>query len=166
MSDEIIEPSPKQPVLDRYVDIINKTVSDKAIKESYINLDNFHMPTLIIDKEYWLDVATLIRDDEQMKFNSLMNLSGVDYQEYMEVIYHLYSFERDEYLAIKVATEHDGGSVPTVMNIWPASDWQEREVYDLLGIGFTGRKITRILLSDDWIGHPLRKDYVQPEEEV
>ncbi len=166
MSEEIIASSPKQTVLDRYVDIINNKISDIAIKKSYINVDNFHMPTLIIDKTHWLDVAAVIREDEQMKFNSLMNLSGVDYQEFMEVIYHLYSFERDEYLAIKVETEHDGGSVPTVMNIWPASDWQEREVYDLLGIDFTGRKITRILLSDDWVGHPLRKDYVQPDEEV
>lgn len=166
MSDEIIASSPKQPVLEKYIDIIQNEISDKAIIENYINEVNSHMPTLVIDKEFWLEVAILVKDNEHMKFNSLMNLSGVDYQEYMEVIYHLYSLERDEYLAVKVKTERDGGSVPSVMNIWPASDWQEREVYDLLGIGFTGRKITRILLSDDWVGHPLRKDYVLQDEEV
>jgi len=101
-----------------------------------------------------------------MKFNYLMNLSGIDYEDYMEVIYHLYSYDRDDYLAIKIATEHEGGSVPSVLDIWKAADWQEREAYDLLGIDFSGRKVTRILLSDDWVGHPLRKDYVQPEEEV
>lgn len=166
MIDEVIAPSPKQSILETYVEIIRKEVSDKAIKESYINEVNSHMPTLIIDKKYWLNVALIIRDDQRMKFNFLMNLSGVDYEEYMEVIYHLYSFEHDEYLAIKIETERDGGSVPSVIDIWTAADWQERETYDLLGIGFTGRNITRILLSDDWVGHPLRKDYVQPEEEV
>lgn len=164
MSDEVIASSPKQSILEIYVDIISKKISDKAIKESYINEVNFHMPTLIINKEYWLEAALLIRDDEKMNFDFLMNLSGVDYEDFMEVVYHLYSFERDEYLAVKLETERDGGNVPSVIDIWPAADWQERETYDLLGIGFTGRNITRILLSDDWVGHPLRKDYVQQEE--
>lgn len=164
MSDEVIASSPKQSILEIYVDIISKKISDKAIIESYINEVNFHMPTLIINKEYWLEAALLIRDDEKMNFDFLMNLSGVDYEDFMEVVYHLYSFERDEYLAVKLETERDGGNVPSVIDIWPASDWQERETYDLLGIGFTGRNITRILLSDDWVGHPLRKDYVQQEE--
>ncbi|MGD9677942.1 MAG: NADH-quinone oxidoreductase subunit C [Vulcanibacillus sp.] len=166
MSDEKIVPSPKQSILDKYVEIITMEVSEKAIKESYINVVNFHLPTLIIDKAYWHDVALIIRDNQQMKFNYLMNLSGIDYEDYMEVIYHLYSYDRDDYLAIKIATEHEGGSVPSVLDIWKAADWQEREAYDLLGIDFSGRKVTRILLSENWVGHPLRKDYVQPEEEV
>ncbi|OEF99826.1 hypothetical protein BHF71_01220 [Vulcanibacillus modesticaldus] len=166
MSDEIKASSPKQAVLDTYVKIISEKVSENAIKEAYINEPNSHRPTLIIDKEYWHDVALVIRDDENMQFNYLMNLSGVDYEKYMEVAYHFYSFSRDEYLAVKVQTERDGGSVSTVIDIWPAADWQEREAYDLLGIGFTGREISRILLPDDWVGHPLRKDYVPHDEEV
>lgn len=166
MSNELIASSAKQILLDKYVDIINTKISEKAIQDSYINNLNFDMPTLIIKKEYWHEVAQLIRDNDAYKFDYLMNLSGVDYEEFMEVIYHFYSFERNEYLAVKVTTERDGGSVPSVIDIWQAADWQERETYDLLGIGFSGRKITRILLSDEWVGHPLRKDYVHREEEV
>ena len=170
MSDNIdIEPkipSYNQPQLDRYVELINEKISEKAIVESYINEPNFHLSTLIVDKKEWLRLAEFIKADEAFRFNFLMNLSGVDYVEYMEVIYHLYSYERDQYLAIKVQTERDGGSVPNVINVWRTADWQEREAYDLLGIGFTGREITRILMPDDWVGHPLRKDYVMPEEEV
>lgn len=166
MSEEVKASSPNQPLLDSYVAVISEKVSAEAIKEAYINEANGHMPTLIIDKKNWTDVVSIIRDDENLKFNYLMNLSGVDYEQYMEVVYHLYSYSRDAYLTVKVQTERDGGSVPTVIGIWTAADWQERETYDLLGIGFTGRQITRILLPDEWIGHPLRKDYVPHDEGV
>lgn len=165
MSEEIKASSPKQPLLDSYVNILNEQFPN-AIKEAYINEPNSHMPTFIVDKNQWHDIALFLRDNEEMKFNYLMNLSGVDYEKYMEVAYHLYSFSRDEYLAVKVQTERDGGSVASVMDVWPVADWQERETYDLLGIGFTGREITRILLPDNWIGHPLRKDYKPHDEGV
>lgn len=153
-------------LLDSYVELINEKISEKAIVESYINEPNFHLPTIIVDKKEWLGLAELLKSGDEFKFDFLMNLSGVDYVEYMEVIYHLYSYERDQYLAVKVQTERDGGSVASVIDVWRTADWQEREVYDLLGIGFTGREISRILLPDDWVGYPLRKDYVMPEEEV
>lgn len=166
MSEEVKASSPNQPLLDSYVMVISEKISVEAIKEAYINEANTHMPTLIIDKKYWADVAPFLRDEENFKFNFLMNLSGVDFEQHMEVVYHLYSISRDAYLTIKVQTERDGGSVPTVIGVWPAADWQERETYDLLGIGFTGRTITRILLPDEWVGHPLRKDYVPHDEGV
>lgn len=166
MSEEVKAPSPKQPLLDSYVKLISENIGETAVKEAYINEVNSHMPTIVIDKQYWYEAASFIRDNESFRFDYTMNLSGVDYEKYMEVIYHLYSFARDEYLAIKVQTERDGGSVPSVMEVWPSADWQERETYDLLGIGFTGREISRILLTDDWIGHPLRKDYKPHDEGV
>ncbi len=166
MSDEVKASSPKQPLLDSYVKIISEKVSEEAVKEAYINELNSHMPTLIIENEKWYEVAKIIHDDQDMKFDFLMNLSGVDYEQYLEVAYHLYSFSRDEYLAIKVQTERDGGNVASIMDIWPGADWQEREAYDLVGMNFTGREITRILLPDNWIGHPLRKDYKPHDEGV
>ena len=166
MSEEIKASSPKQPLVDSYVKIITEKLGEAAVKEAYINEPNQHMPTLIIDKEVWHEAAQMIRDDVNFRFDYLMNLSGVDYEKYMEAAYFFYSFSRDEYLAVKVQTERDGGSVPTVIDIWPAADWNEREAYDLLGIGFTGRKISRILLPDEWVGHPLRKDYKPHDEEV
>lgn len=166
MSEEMKASSPKQPLLDSYVKLITEKLGEAAIKEAYINEPNKHTPTLIIDKEVWHDAAQMIRDDSDFRFNYLMNLSGVDYEKYMEVAYFFYSYSRDEYLAVKVQTERDGGSVPTVMDLWPSADWNEREAYDLLGIGFTGREISRILLPDEWVGHPLRKDYKPHDEEV
>ena len=167
--EEVVEekqPSPKQPTLDAYVKVIKEKVGEEAITSAYINEVNSHRPTLIVDKNKWLEVAALLKSEEGFKFDYLMNLSGVDYEKYMEVAYFLYSYTRDEYLTVKVQTERDGGSVPTVMNIWKTADWHEREAYDLLGIDFTGRKISRILLADDWVGFPLRKDYVPYDEGV
>ena len=155
-----------QEMLDKYVKLISEKVSEAAVKESYINEPNSNMPTLIVDKTHWHDVALLLRDHQDMRFDYLMNLSGVDYEKYLEVAYHLYSYSRDQYIAVKVQTERDGGSVPTVMDVWPTADWHEREAYDLVGMGFTNREITRIMLPDDWVGHPLRKDYKPYDEEV
>jgi len=152
--------------LDLYVKAITEIVGENTIKESYINQANSNMPTLIIDKEKWHEASMLLHDDNSMRFDYIMNLSGVDYTTYMEVIYHLYSFSRDEYITVKVQTDREGGGVPSVIDIWPGADWQERETYDLLGIYFNGREISRILLPDDWVGHPLRKDYVPYDEGV
>ena len=166
MSEETKASSPKQPLLDLYVKIISEKVSSTAVKESYINEKNAHMPTLIVEKDQWHEVAELLHKNQDLRFDYLMNLSGLDYGEFLEVAYHFYSFSRDEYMAIKVQTDREGGSVPSVMDIWLAADWQEREAYDLVGMGFTGREITRILLPDNWVGHPLRKDYEPHDEGV
>ncbi|TCS83399.1 NADH-quinone oxidoreductase subunit C [Tepidibacillus fermentans] len=166
MSEEVKASSPKQPLLDQYVKIIKEQVGEEAIKDAFINEPNDHMPVLVINKDKWYDVAKLLKDHPEMRFDYLMNLAGVDYEKYMEVAYHFYSYSRNEFLGVKVQTERDGGTVPTVMDIWATADWHEREAYDLLGIGFTGRQISRILLPDDWVGHPLRKDYKPFDEEV
>ncbi|MFV9510415.1 NADH-quinone oxidoreductase subunit C [Tepidibacillus sp. LV47] len=166
MSEEVKASSPKQPLLDNYVKIIKEQIGEDTIKEAFINEVNDHMPILIVNKDKWHDVAKLIKDHPEMQFDYLMNLAGVDYETYMEVVYHFYSYKRNEFLGVKVQTERDGGSVPSVMDIWATADWHEREAYDLLGIGFTGREISRILLPDDWVGHPLRKDYKPYDEEV
>jgi len=166
MSEEVKASSPKQPLLDQYVKLIQQQYGEGAVMESFINEPNDHMPVLVIDKAKWHEVAQLVKDHQDMKFDYLMNLAGVDYEKYMEVVYHFYSYARNEYLAVKVQTDRDGGSVPTVMDIWATADWHEREAYDLLGIGFTGRVITRILLPDEWVGYPLRKDYKPYDEEV
>ncbi len=166
MSEKEAPISPKEQVLNQYVQKITNTFGEGIVKEAYINLPNFHLPTLLIDKSKWQEVALFLKEDVDFKFNYLMNLSGIDYEQYMEVIYHFHAIDRNEYLAVKVQTDRDGGEIPTVKNIWQAADWQEREVYDLLGIKFTGREISRILLPDEWIGHPLRKDYVPYDKGV
>jgi len=112
-----------------------------------------------------IDLATtdLLRAGEYLRdksgFDLLMSCSGVDWKDRLESVYHLYSTKTHRYLAIKVTASADGHS-PSLMPVWPAADWHERETYDLVGIHYDGHpNLTRILMPIDWIGHPLRKDY-------
>ncbi|MBM7095598.1 MULTISPECIES: NADH-quinone oxidoreductase subunit C [Alteribacter] len=123
---------------------------------------NFSKPMITLDTSQWTpQVAQLLHNDPELKFNFLSCLTGIDYEEHMEVIYNLYSIPHDYYLYVKVKTPRDTPSVQSVQPIWKTADWLERETYDLLGIEFPGHyNLKRILLDDDWEGHPLRKDYV------
>ena len=131
------------------------------------------------------DVSAFLKGNEQLQFNSLTDLSGVDYFEpdaklaakfpydpCVAVVYHLHSIPLKHRIAIKVKVprwkDDKPGQlpeVPTVSHIWGIADWHEREAYDLVGINFVGHpNLVRILCPDDWAGHPLRKDYEFPEE--
>jgi len=93
-----------------------------------------------------------------------MSLSGVDYKEGLAVAYHLYSMKHRHAVGLKTMLPREAPSLPTVDDVWPAANFQEREAFDLLGIVFEGSKdLRRILLPPDWEGHPLRKDYKYPE---
>jgi NADH-quinone oxidoreductase subunit C len=101
-------------------------------------------------------------------FDNLMNLSAVDYPREtpprLEVVYHLFSYSLRHTLVLKVHLPREQPAVPTVEGVWPAANWHEREAFDLFGIAFTGHSdLRRILLPDDWQGHPLRKDWVDPD---
>lgn len=112
------------------------------------------------------DVAKVLRDDDQLQFNTLLCLSGLHYpkEEEMGVAYHLYSTILGHNLALNVRLPETKPELPTIEQIWKTANWHEREAYDMFGIIFTGHPdLRRILCPDDWEGHPLRKDYVQQE---
>jgi len=154
------EPSPKQPLLDDFVKQITEQVGKEAVEESYINRPNGHLPTIVVKNEKWHDVARLLREDESLSFDYLTNLSGVDYEDHMEVVYHLESLTHRHRLCVRVKTDREDPSVASVTDIWAAANWDEREIYDLLGIRFPGHpNLKRILMPENWVGHPLRKDY-------
>lgn len=109
------------------------------------------------------DVCKFLKDDQNTRFDYLSDLTCVHYsleeQEPFEMVYNLYSISRNERVRLK-ARVGDAGSVESVTGIWPAANWMEREVYDLFGVGFSNHPdLRRILLPEDWEGHPLRKDY-------
>lgn len=109
-------------------------------------------------------VARFLRDDARLQFNFLSSIAAVDYVEKgFEVVYHLLSLpegRRKLILKVTPAGDRDNPEVPTVTDIWPTANWHEREAWDLMGIRFTGHPdLRRILLREDWVGHPLRKDY-------
>jgi len=99
---------------------------------------------------------------EKYGFNYLANLTAVDFGEEFEVVYHLYSIpDNDRKICVKIRTARNAAEVDSLVDIWPTADWQEREVYDLMGIKFKGHpNLIRVLLPDDFEGHPLCKDFV------
>lgn len=110
-------------------------------------------------------VSLFLRDEESLQFDNLSCLSGMDYdKDNLAVVYHLYSYVHHHKLVIKVVIPKSNPVVKTVSDVWAAADWHEREAYDLVGMTFEGHPdLRRILLSEDWEGHPLRKDYKVPE---
>lgn len=112
------------------------------------------------------EVAKFLRDDAEMRFDTLMCLSGIHYakEEELGVAYHLWSTELNQKIALKVRVPEADPHVPSVESIWKTANWHEREAYDMTGVLFDGHpNLTRILLPEDWEGHPLRKDYEQQE---
>ena len=110
------------------------------------------------------EIARFLRDDPEMRFDSLMCLSGVDYKDRLAVAYHLHSTTMRHRIGLKVFLPPENPALPSVDAVWPAANFMERETFDLYGIVFTGSKdLRRILLPEDWVGYPLRKDYKYPD---
>ncbi len=111
------------------------------------------------------DICLYLRDEEDLQFDYLTLLSGMDYEDSLGVIYHLYSFKQDHSIVLKVKLDRDDPKVPTVERVWRTADWHEREAYDMYGIIFEGHhNLIRILCCYDWQGYPLRKDYKVQED--
>jgi NADH-quinone oxidoreductase subunit C len=142
-------------------------------------------PFVVIDPADLVEVCRFLRDDPRLQFDMLNCITGIDYCEpdpakaakagfepHLEVVYHLTSFVKRHRFVLKLVLPRwkDGKEgqlpeVPSVASLWRAADWHERETYDLVGVWFTGHPdLRRILLADDWEGHPLRKDYIFPLE--
>ncbi len=143
-------------------------------------------PFVTVDPAQLVDVCRFLRDDPRLKFAILNDITGVDYLEtdakkvakagfepHLEVLYHLSSFVFPGLrFTLKLVLPRWKGDVigaipevPSVSGVWRGADWHEREVYDLVGVFFNGHpNLVRILLNDDWVGHPLRKDYEFPLE--
>jgi len=126
--------------------------------------------SVFVPRESIVELAQFLRDDPELSYTFLENLCGVDYlgrDPRFEVVYHLLSMRNRHRICLKVGLPENDPTVPTLTGLWPAANWQEREAYDLLGIVFTDHpNLYRILLPDDWVGHPLRKDVPLGYEEV
>ena len=119
---------------------------------------------VLLTPEHFKAVCNTLRTHELASFDQMHCVSGVDRKTHLEVVYHLFAFSRNERLIIKQRVDREKPVTDTIADLWPAAEWHEREVYDLFGVYFHGHPdLRRILLPDDWEGHPLRKDYVQPE---
>jgi NADH/F420H2 dehydrogenase subunit C len=116
-------------------------------------------PAISVEPDDLFEVASHLKEKEG--YDYLSAVTGVDYPDRFEVIYHLYSMkERKGALIVKVSASKEEPKVPSVTSLWPGANFQEREVYDLMGIRFAGHPdLKRILLWEGYEGHPLRKDF-------
>jgi NADH-quinone oxidoreductase subunit C len=124
-------------------------------------------PYFQVDSQSIVEVCRYLRDEPELKFEVLSDLTAVDRpkENKTEVVYHLFSYSQRHQIVLKVDLPREQPRLATMENVWKAANWFEREVFDLFGIDFEGHSdLRRILLPEDWVGHPLRKDYVEQEE--
>ena len=165
----------------QFLDRLKESFGDKIAGANLEAID----PWIEVIPEGLLEICTYLRDEPDLRFNMLNCITAVDYFEpdpkkapktgwnpHLEVIYHMTSIPHKQMLVLKAMLPRwkDGvpgqlPELPTVSTIWRTADWHEREVYDLMGIRFVGHPdLVRILCPEDWVGHPLRKDYEMPLE--
>ncbi len=133
-------------------------------------------PYVVVSNDKWTEVATFLRNDQRMAFDFVQCISAIDLlaDDKLACVYDLaamspvsatedMTYARE--LAVRVTTDRNNPQIASVAHLWAAADWHEREAYDLMGIDFPGHpNLERILCPDDWVGHPLRKDYAHPLE--
>ena len=119
--------------------------------------------TAVVDREAIIEMLTWLRDDPELKFDMLTDLTAVDYlpaEPRFAVVYHLYSVSKKHRLRIKVPVPEETPELDSAHELWKCADWAEREIWDMYGIRFTGHPDPRrILMYEEFVGHPLRKDY-------
>lgn len=164
-----------------FVNQLKQKFGEKIAGANFDNID----PWIEVTPDGLVEICTYLHDEPSLAFDYLNSVSAVDYlhvdekkaakvdwQPHLEVVYHLFSMNHKHSLVLKVMLprwQHDEPGklpqVPSVAGIWATADWHEREVYDLMGIHFTDHpNLRRILCPEDWVGHPLRKDYEMPLE--
>ncbi len=164
-----------------FLDELKAKFGDRITGENLENID----PWIEVAPQAIVDVARFLKTHPDAQFDMLNCISGVDYlvtdpkkakkatfEPHLEVVYHLSSTVHKHTLVLKVILprwqdDEEGAlpQVPSVAAVWRTADWHERETYDLVGVEFVGHPhLRRILLPEDWVGHPLRKDYELPLE--
>ncbi|WP_222853903.1 NADH-quinone oxidoreductase subunit C [Fodinicola acaciae] len=148
---------------DEVVDALNDAYPEFADAILRVEIDRDEL-TIHVRPEKIAAVCQVMRDDEALRFELCSSVSGVDYgpaeADRLHVTYHLTSMTYRRRVRLEVAVGVDDPHVASVTRVYPTADWQERETWDLFGVIFDGHPgLTRILMPDDWEGHPQRKDY-------
>ncbi len=150
-----IELLKSHPALARLLDSIGAAVQNAKFDRDEL--------TIWIDKSSIREACAILRDDADCPFNYLADLTCVDWypsEPRFEVVYHLLSIPKKERVRLKTRLDGSSPALESVTSVWPSANFYEREVFDLFGVRFTGHpNLKRIMMPDDWEGHPLRKDY-------
>ena len=129
-----------------------------------------HLPEAVVEtEEAWVivhpeslfQVGQFLKVTPDLEFDYLTSITAVDYLDYLEVVYHLTSIKHNHSLVLKVRCSREKPQLPSLVGLWRGADLQEREVYDLLGIRFSGHpNLKRLFLWEGFQGYPLRRDYL------
>ncbi|HVB96228.1 MAG TPA: NADH-quinone oxidoreductase subunit C [Chloroflexota bacterium] len=123
------------------------------------------IPALVVPGENLVDVCHYLKITPGLEFDYLASLTAIDYLDRIDVVYQIRSLKQKRDLTLRVEVDRDEAVAPSVTGVWRAADFQEREIFDLMGVVFTGHpNLKRILLYDEFDGHPLRKDWRLPAE--
>ncbi len=124
-------------------------------------------PYLTVAAPAIVEVCRYLRDGAALNFEVLSDQTAIDWpkEEKIQLVYHLFSYSQNHQIVLKVDLPRDNPKISTVEGVWKIANWFEREIYDLFGVIFEGHSdLRRIMLPEDWVGYPLRKDYVEQEE--
>jgi NADH-quinone oxidoreductase subunit C len=145
---------------DTVQDLIAKKLPGLIVSAEAMKNDDF---MLVVHAKHLVTVVGTLKNDPDLGFSTLMNHLGVDYGDRMAVIYNLYSPSLRMKITVKVYLDRNNAEVDSLARAFLGIEWYERENFDLLGIRYIGNgNLKRLLLPDDWEGHPLRKDYTYP----
>src|SRR5262249_37627993 len=137
-----------------------QAIAGDAVKD--FTTDGTKDPFCRVAPEKWHDLARKLRDDEELRFDFLQCVTAVDWPKKpaIEMVYHLYSYPKRHGFVVKAELPRAEPVIASVADLWATAEWNEREQFDLLGVGFTGHPdLRRVMMPDDWVGHPLRKDF-------
>ncbi len=154
-------PSPNQSKLDNFIKIIKEMLGNDSLEDTYINKLSKDAPTLVVKPEFYFKVAEVLKTHTELRFDYAAELHGTDFKTYMEIYVHLFSFGHKHNVVLRTKIDRENPRIESLVPLWKGTNWPECEAYDLLGIKFEGHpELHRIFLGEDWIGFPLRKDYV------
>jgi NADH-quinone oxidoreductase subunit C len=140
------------------IDVVSPLVAGAAFEPGR----SVDFATIYVPPDRLVETCRVLRDNDALRFSTIIEVTAADYfprEPRFEVVYHLLSIERRMRVRLKVRVA-GGASLPTVQGIWKGAGWPEREVWDMFGIVFEGHPdLRRLLMPDDWDGHPARKDY-------
>ncbi|WP_091618605.1 NADH-quinone oxidoreductase subunit C [Amycolatopsis saalfeldensis] len=151
---------------DEFADEFLAALADNHVPASAVLQTTVHRDeiTFYVEREHLVAIARTLRDDPGLRFELLSSVSGVDYgvdvPQRLHSVYHFTSMTYRRRIRLEVTLDVEDAHVPSLVGLYPTADWQERETWDMFGIVYDGHPaLTRILMPDDWDGHPQRKDY-------
>lgn len=150
--------------IEEYKDLLDKEISEGVV----LSIDKSSTPkSLVIDSEKIEPICKFLKNNEKTYFDLLSCLTAIDHgpeANTMELVYNFYSIPLEHSLMLKVIIPRENAEIESVSHLWKTADWHEREAFDLFGIVFINHPdLRRILMPADWEGHPMKKDYIEPE---